>query len=85
MENTTKTTVGYNSDAGACRCSLLGNDVQKRHIKCPYLYAQTDMMGKCQISGGTTQSGYHFERFCLSATAWQNCLNYQGREKSMYS
>ena len=58
-------------------CILLGSNDQKRHIRCPYLEAATDMMGKCKASGGTTQSGYDFERYCKSATAWQDCPNYK--------
>jgi len=64
-------------------CFLFGN-TQKRYARCPFLEAATDMSGKCKISGGTTQSGYDFERYCATATGYHNCPNYQGRNRSMY-
>jgi len=83
MANTT-TTLGCNTNSERCRCFLLGTDMEKRHITCPYLYEVGTQSGKCKVSGGTTQSGHDFERYCLSGSAWLTCPNYLGRNKKMF-
>jgi hypothetical protein len=78
MPETESTAVGNKYE-----CPLSGN-IQKRYSRCPYLEAASQVSGRCKVSGGTTQSGYDYERYCLTATGYLNCANYQGRVKSMY-
>ena len=46
---------------------------------CPYL----DSAKYCKLTGVYQEygSGYHFQTYCLSASNWMNCPNYQTHSK----
>jgi len=53
--------------------------VRAQSARCPYLEYGDDYGGKCSLGGH--QSGYDYNRYCLSVDQWLNCPNYQGRIK----
>lgn len=66
-------------------CPLHGSQKwERRHRTCPYFEPSGASGGRCKVAGGSFQEGYTFETYCLSASQWLTCANYEGRDKSMY-
>ena len=53
------------------------------YTTCPYLESPSSSGGHCKISD-TYQSGHNYEKYCLSASEWLRCANYEGRVRTQW-